>query len=270
MQRFDTTFHGNGKIESVARYEGEIVNGLSQAQAFQRGLPFSTDPDTLYDLIEIRYFDEGGRPVSPSGDRPPERIVGKGQRHPFNKHFTTGKDGFSPMGSRYAGRVGVLLTDTVRVTNWESYTDTLRFYCDDPVLRLDTTVILRPRETFRLILPIRPLAGDRRIILQAEDRNGMLRSTTVTVEGFDLTTEDFADSRHQAAVFQVPREEIVLKTEGPEKLLRRRGLDGAWVSVPVGRGLDRISVRDWLPGDYPLELVDLGSGKKQYLTLRVP
>ena len=270
MQRYDTSFHANGKIESLARYEGQIVNGLSQAQAFQRGLPFSTDPDTLYDLIEVSYFDERGRPVGPSDYRPPARIVGRGQRHTFRKHFTTGRDEFPPIRRRYAGRVAVLLTDTVRVTNWESYTDTLRLYCDNPVLRLDTTVIIRPRETFRLILPIRPLAGDRRITLQTEDRNGKLWSTTVTVEGFDLTTEDFAGSRHQAAVFQVPGEEIVLKTEGPEKLLRLRGLDGAWVSVPVGRGLDRISVRDWLPGDYPLELVDLGSGKKQYLTLRVP
>ena len=269
MQRYDTTFHAGGKIQSLARYEGEIVGGMSQAEAFQRGLPFSTDPDTLYNLIESSYFDERGRPVGSSGDRPAERIVGRGKRHPFRKHFLTGRDEVSPMGSRYAGRVGVLLTDTVRVTNWESHTDTLRFYCDDPVLRLDTTVIIRSRETFQLILPIRPLAGDRRITLQAEDRNGKLRSTSVTVEGFDLTTEDFAGSWDQASVFSVTGGEFVLKTEGPEKLLRRRKLDGTWIAIPVGRGLDRIAVRDWPRGDYPLELVDLGSGEKQYLTLRV-
>ena len=274
MQRHDTTYHGNGKIASLATYEGEVVGGMTQAEAFQRGLRYRAEPDTLYTLTEATYFDErGNRIVRP--DRPlPDRRVGRGQRHNFRKYFgsTTGSAPLAPIRRRYAGRVGSLLTDTLVITNWSRSPDSIRLHCTDPVIRLDTTLILAGLESGKAVLRIRPKPGDRHVEIQSVATLGEVYTATATVEGYDLAKEDFAPTPDASPVFTAGaggRREVILKIGGPEKLLRRRGADGTWLSIPIGRGLDRISLTDWNPGDYPLELVDLRSGKKQYLTLRV-
>lgn len=275
-QTIDTLFYPEGEISSLRYYLRVATPDLTKAELFQRGLTPQSDLDSIQIIVKTLYYDRNGERLPEVGselrqlwDKTPRRADS------WRKQITTSASSasFAITGapSQLSGRIGDRLRDTFKVINFSDSTLQLTVSVDDSTHSIPTSISLAPRSWVNLPLNLIATPGARRITCTLTDVGaGHVQQRNVTVVGYDLRDEYFAASPPlQPTLHLRPRPYLLLRLRGGKKLLTVQYEDGRVRQIPVGRGIDQLPIKDWVSGDYTLQLTDLGTRDRVYARIRV-
>lgn len=261
--RIDTIF---GPEESYTEYRYIRVvpyNEMTKADLFMRGLRPGDATTGSFDLLDSTVY------VRKSG------VIIKDI--PGKKRLTLPLPPTMPYLDEVTvtleGRVGKSFVHEVKITNPKKEAVTLERTDGETALRTVRELFTVPAGgedvlNVRLDLP-RGSATHPLVLREGEQHRLEVRFVLI---GYDICEQDFTLTKTEAAAdpWVVPdgRETLYLRLKSTEKLMTIYKGGKVYSKVAVGRQLDELNLSGLGYGDYLLEVIDLGTGRKRYHGLR--
>jgi hypothetical protein len=275
-----TNYHPDGRVKQAYRgYRSDIP--LERHELFISGKT-AADLSSNFTLDQLQHFDENGliyhveslaSPVTMKTHyifKPEEKTIS--DENDFQKKvalFTRGKLMMAPK-TVAEGHIG----NEIEIS--------LEFKSDFPfptefTLSSDNRYIILPRvftlHQGRLAhVPIKVLLPTTLMKQKIQLKNHLGDTTSILIElnGHDLISEDFTPVLDEATtVILQDRVTLILKSNGPEKLIKLLKKNVVVSHFPYAKKRTEINLKGYAKGDYVLEAHDLGTNQVKYAKLTI-
>ncbi len=163
------------------------------------------------------------------------------------------------------GKIGEEQWGKLELRNTAKQALALTFKTTDVANSLDRQSIqLLVGETDTLLLKVQIAAPASRSTLQILRDMEPILTLPISVNGYDLSEEDFTPESSAQALSFTNRKSLFLQIDNKEKLLKiyRNGVQ--LVHSPISQIKNEIDMQSLKPGEYRFEITDLGSQEKRY------
>lgn len=273
QQRIDTVQFEKGELYAL-RYISEMPadSAMSKSEMFMRGIRENDRVvASVWDRLDsIVVFNQAGERQKQDKDF-------------WNRHRKPNSPAIAAPGPGVylyvkniylTGRVGEVTDHNIEIANNAERMRILRRVDDSEEIEFSSEEFRLPakqKTAFQAETRLPP--GSKSTMLEWEDEQGGNKlELTFVLLGYDLMEDDFLTDWDKAMEnpWLVPagREVLYLRLESTEKLMTIYREGRPFKKVTVGRQLDEVSLLALPKGDFMLEVIDLGTGKKRYHSIR--
>lgn len=279
--RIDTL---EGPIEGTITYQyiTEMPAGtqMSKAERFMRGIRGSDPAPAWNQLDSIVIID------ADTGEKLAEEVLenilkvegGRPKYRPSRKAETWSDPNPSTLYSAtnlvvLEGRIGDAFDHQVTISNASDRERSLnRTDKSTPLMTKANKLVVTPASETVLQVSGELPGGAKTYPLILEQGDSLRLEVRFSLNGHDINEKDFVDNPRLAGLpyWEVPqgREVLYLRLRSTEKLMTVYRNGKVYNKIAVGRQLDELSLIGLAPGEYLLEVIDLGTGKPRYHGLR--
>ncbi|WP_273448029.1 hypothetical protein [Neolewinella agarilytica] len=276
QQRIDTVQFEKGELYAL-RYISEMPadSAMSKSEMFMRGIRENDRVvASVWDRLDsIVVFNQAGERQKQDKDFWNRNTNTNSKPRPLEN--APGPDFYLYQKNIYlTGRVGELTDHDIEIRNDADRQRFLRRVDDSEEIEFSSEEFRLPakqKTAFQAETRLPP--GSKSTMLEWEDEQGGNKlELTFVLLGYDLMEDDFLTDWDKAMEnpWLVPagREVLYLRLESTEKLMTIYREGRPFKKVTVGRQLDEVSLLALPKGDFMLEVIDLGTGKKRYHSIR--
>lgn len=270
QSRQDTVYNRWGQIANIKHFNKLDTEKLSKSYLFQRGLSIG---DEVWQLDSISSYNDEGQYIRTRNMSELDAVKDPHTTQEKWQPILAAKEEMLDTSTkliRVTGYAGQQHTKTLTLTipNQEASQFTLiNGPANVKVKGLSKSVSGKRHE---LTLGIDLLPGHQQQIIRLQGPEGKTYDVRLVLRGFDLTEKDFVTSEDFSKLEYFDareRELLYFSLESTEKLLSVYEGDIVRYRFPVGRQVDIIPVYQLPPGNYRMEVIDLGSGVKRFYGL---